>query len=185
MCGFLTLGRFCTPNPWADPGSTVYTKREMSFKELVHRILDAVQSLSPVWLCDPMSCSMSRLPCPSLSPGVCSNSCSSSQWCHPTITLSVVRFFSCPQSLPALESSPRSWLVSSSGQSIGASASASALPMNIQDWFPLGWTGLLSLQSKALSRVFSSTTLQKHQFFSIQPSLWSDSHICAWLLEKP
>ena len=87
--------------------------------------------------------------------------------------------------LPALGSFPISWLFTSSGQSIGASASASVLPMNIQDWFPLGLTGLISLQCKWLSRIFSNTTVQKHQFFGTQPSLWSNSHIRTWLLEKP
>ena len=115
-----------------------------------------------------------RLPCPS-STGACSNSCPLSQWCLRTISSSVVPFSSCPQSFPASVSFPKSWLFTSNGQSIGASASASVLPMNIQDWFPLGFTGLISLQSKGPSRVFSSTTVQKHQFFSTQPSLWSNS----------
>ena len=97
----------------------------------------------------------------------------------------VTPFSSCPQSFPASGSSPMSWLLASSGQSIGASALASVLPVNIQDWFPLGWTGWISLQSKGLSRVFSNTTVQKHQFFSTQPSLWYNSHICTGLLKKP
>ena len=126
-----------------------------------------------------------RLPCPSPTPRVCSNSCPSSQWCHPTISSSVVPFSSCLQSFPASGSFPISQFFTSDGQSIGASASASVLPMNIQDWFPLGWTGLISLQSKELSRVFSSTTVQKHQFFGTQVSLWSNSYIHTWLLEKP
>ena len=126
-----------------------------------------------------------RLPCPSLSPGVCSNSCPLSQWCHPTISSSVACFSSCLQSFPASGSFPMSQLFTSGGQSIGVSASASVLPMNIQGWFPIELTGLISLQSKGLSRVFSNTTVQKHQFFSAQPSLWSNSHICTWLLEKP
>ena len=125
-----------------------------------------------------------RLPCPSPSPGVCSNSCPLSQWCHPTISSSVVPF-SCLQSFPASGSFLMSQLFASGGQSIGASASASVLPMNFQDWFPLGWTGWISLQSKGLSRVFSNTTVQKHQFFGAQPSLWSNSHIHTWLPEKP
>ena len=119
-----------------------------------------------------------RLPCPSPSPRLCLNPCPLSQWCHPTS----VTPFSCPQSFPASGSFPVSQLFPSGGQSIGASASASVLPMNIQDWFPLEWTGLISLTSKGLSRVFSSTTVQKHQFFSTQPSLCSTSHICTWLL---
>ena len=107
------------------------------------------------------------------------------QWCHSNISSSVVSFSSYLQSFPASGSFPVSWFFSSGGQSIGVSASASVLPMNIQDWFPLGLTGLISLQSKGLSRVFSNTTVQKHQFFSTQLSLWSNSHIHTWLLEKP
>ena len=95
-----------------------------------------------------------------------------------------IPFSSCPQSSPASGSFPVSQLFPSGGQSIEASASASVLPMNIQDWCPLGLTGLISLQSKGLSRVFSRTTVQTHQFFSTHPSLWSNSHICTWLLEK-
>ena len=108
-----------------------------------------------------------RPPCPSPTPGVHSDSHPSSQWCHPAITSSVVPFSSCPQSLPASESFPMSQLFAWGGQSIRASASASVLPMNFQDWFPLGLTGLISLQSKELPRVFSSTTVQKHQFFQV------------------
>ena len=126
-----------------------------------------------------------RLPYPSLSPIVCSNSCPLSQWCHPTISFSVTPFSSCPQSFTSLESFPMSWLFASGGQSIGASASSSVPPMNTQDWLPLGWTGWISLQPKGLSRVFPSTMIQKHQFFGIWPSLSSSSHICIWLLEKP
>ena len=126
-----------------------------------------------------------KLPCSSLSPRVWSNSCSLSQWGHPTILSSVTLFSSYPQSFPATGPFPVSWLFRSDGQSIGASASASVLPMNIQGWFPLGLTGLISLLSKGLSRVLSSTTVGKHQFFSTQPSIWSNSHIHTWLLEKP
>ena len=126
-----------------------------------------------------------RLSCPSPSPRVCSNSCPLSPWCHPTISSSVVPFSSCLQSFPASVSFPVSRLFTSGGQSIGASAPASVLPTNIQDWFPLRLTGVISLQSKELSRVFSNTTVQKHQFFSTQPSLWSNSHMQTWLLEKP
>ena len=110
--------------------------------------------------------------------------CPSSWWCHPTISSSVVPFSSCPQSFPASGSFPISWLFISGGHSIGASASMSVLPMNVQGWFPLGLTGLTSLQTKWISRVFSSTTIQKHQFFGAQPSLWSNSHIYTLLLEK-
>ena len=125
-----------------------------------------------------------RLPCPSTTPGACSNSCPSSRWCHPTISSSIVPFSSCFQSFPASGSFSVSQFFESGGQSIGVSASASVIPMNIQDWFPLGLTGLI-LQSKGLSRVFSNTTVQKHQFFDTQLSLWSNSHIHTWLLEKP
>ena len=106
-------------------------------------------------------------------------------WCCPAISSSVVPFSSCLQSFPASGSFQMSQFFASDGQSIGASASASFLPVNIQNWFPLGWTGWNSLQSKGLSRVFSNTTVQKHQFFSSQLSLWSNSHIHTWLLEKP
>ena len=109
-----------------------------------------------------------RPPCPSPTPGVHPNSCPSSQWCHPTISSSVVPFSSCPQSFPASESFPMSQLFASGGQSIGAPASASVLPMNIQGWFPLGLTSLISLLSKGLSRVFFSTTVWKQKFFSAQ-----------------
>ena len=122
-----------------------------------------------------------RLPCPSPTPGAYSNSCPSSQWCHPTISSSVVPFSSCLQSFQASGSFPVSWLFPSGGQSTEVSASASVLPMNIQDWFPLEMTGLILL-SKGLSRVFSSTVIWKPQFFSTQSSLWSSSHICTWLL---
>ena len=126
-----------------------------------------------------------RLSCPSLSPGVCPNSCPLSQWCHPTISPSVTLFFFCLQSFLSLGSFPVSWLFSSGGQSIRVSISASVLPMNIQGWFPLRLTSLNSLLSKALSKVFSSATLQKHQFYGTLSSLWSKSHIHTWLLEKP
>ena len=117
-------------------------------------------------------------------PGVYSNSCPLSRWCHPTISSSVVPFSSCLQFFPASRSFPTSRFFESGGQSIGVSASTSVLPLNIQDWSPVGWTGLISLQSKGLSRVFSNTTVQKHQFFSAQPSLLSNSHVHTWLLEK-
>ena len=112
-----------------------------------------------------------RPPCPSPTPGVYSSSCPLSQWCHPTISSPVVPFSSCPQSFPASGSFQISQLWAWGGQSIGVSASASVLPMNIQGWSPLEWTGWISLQSKGLSRVFSNTTVQKHQFFSSQLSL--------------
>ena len=112
-----------------------------------------------------------RPPCPSPTPGVHQNPCPLSLWCHPTISSSVIPFSSCPQSFPASGSFPKSQLFASGGQRIGVSASTSVLPMNTQDWSPLGWTGWISLQSKGLSRVFSSSTVQKHQFFGAQLSL--------------
>ena len=125
-----------------------------------------------------------RVRCPPLSPRVCSDSCPLSQWCYLTI-LSIATFlFFCLQSFPASVSFPMSWLFTLGGQSIGASASPSILPMNIQGWFPLVLIDLISLQSKGFSRVFSGTTIQKHQFFSTQPSLWSNSLIHTWLLKK-
>ena len=117
-----------------------------------------------------------RPPCPSPTPGVYSNSHPSSRWCYPAISASVVPFFSCPQSFPESGSFPMSQLFASGGQSIGISASTSVLPMNTQDWSPLEWTGWISLQSKGLSRVFSNTTVQKHQFFVFQLSSQSNSH---------
>ena len=126
-----------------------------------------------------------RLPWPSQSPGACSNSCPLSQWCHLTILSSVVPFSSCLQSFPASGSFQMSQFFASGGQSIRVSASSSVLPMNIEAWFPLGWIGWISLKSRGLSRVFSNTTVQKHQFFGAQPSLWSNSYIYTWLLEKP
>ena len=124
-------------------------------------------------------------PSPSPTPGVHSNSCPSSRWCHSGISSSVDPFSFCPQSLPASGSFPMSQLFSWGGQSTGVSISVSVLPMNTQDWSPLGWTSWASLQSKGLSRVFSNTTIQKHQFFSAQPSSQSNSHIHTWPLEKP
>ena len=125
-----------------------------------------------------------RPPCPSPTPGVHPNPRPLSQWCPLTISFSVVPFSSCPQSFPASGSFKMSQLFPSGGQSIGISASTSVLPVNIQDWFPLGWTDWISLQSKGLSRVFSNTIAQKHQFFGTQLSLWYNSHIHTWLLEK-
>ena len=126
-----------------------------------------------------------RLPCPSSTPRVYSNSCPLSQWCHPTISSSVIPFSSCLQSSPASRSFQMSQFFASRGQSIVASASKSVLPMNTQHWSPLGWTGWISLLSKGLSRVFFNTTVQKHHFFGAQLSLRSNSHIHTWLLEKP
>ena len=146
-------------------------------------------------LSDQFSCSVSdslrphelqhaRPPCPSPSPGVHSNSCPSSRWHHPAISSSVIPFSSCPQSLPASESFPMSQLFAWGGQSIGVSALASDLPKNTQDWSPLEWTGWISLLSKGLSRVFSNTTVQKHQFFGARLCSQSNSYIHTWPLEK-
>ena len=126
-----------------------------------------------------------RPPCPSPTLGAYPNSRPSSRWHHPAISSSVILFSSCPQSFPASGSFPMSQLFARGGQSIGVSASASVLPMNTQDLSPLGWTGWISLQSKGLSRVFSNTRVQKHQFFSTQPSSQSNSHIHTWPQEKP
>ena len=140
-------------------------------------------------MCDslwPHGLQHTRLPCPSSSPRACSNSCPLSWWCHPIILSSVVHLSSCPQFFPASGSFLISWLFISGGQSIRASTSTSVLPKNIQGWFPLGLTGWISLQSKGLSKVFPNTTVQKHQFFSAQLSLWEkSSHIHTWLLKKP
>ena len=134
-----------------------------------------------LWLC---GLQHARLPCPSLSPGICSDSCPLSWWCYLTISSSA-SLFCCLQPFTASGSFPMSWLFSSVGQSFGASASALVFPINIQGWFPLGFINLLSWQFKGFSRVFSGTTIQKHQFFSVQASLVSNSHICTWLLANP
>ena len=136
-------------------------------------------SLRPHWL------QHARLPCPSSTPGAYSNSCPLYQWCYPTNSSSVVPFSSHLQSFPSSGSFPVSRFFAPGGQSTGVSASASVLPMNIQDWFPLGWTGWIFLLFKGLSRAFSNTTVQKHQLFGAQPSSCSSSHIHTWPLEKP
>ena len=143
------------------------------FKSLFHWIIFTLFLLllfSCVWPLQLTGCH-ARIPLPSLSPGLCSNSCSLSWWCHPTTSSSVTHFASWLQYFPASESFPVSQLFTKSGQSIEASASSLALPMSIQGWFPLGLTGLISLPSKGLSRVFSNTTVQKHRLFSAQLSL--------------
>ena len=124
-----------------------------------------------------------RPPCPSPNPGD-PNPCPLSRWCYPTISSSLIPFSPCPHSFPASGSFQMNQLFASDGQSIGVSASASVPPLNSQDWSPSGWTGWISLQSKGLSRVFSNTTVQKHQFFGAKHSLQSNSHIHTWLLEK-
>ena len=138
------------------------------------QLLSRVQLFATLWT--------ARLPCPSPTPGACSNSCPSSWWYHPTISPSVIPFSSCLQPFTASGSFPVSQFLASGSQSIGASASI--LPMNIQVWFPLGLTGYISLQSKGLSRVFSNAIVQKHRLFGTQLSLRSNSHMHTWLLEK-
>ena len=145
----------------------------------------SVQLLSRVRLFHLHELQHTRPPCPSASPRIHSNSRPSSQWRHPAISPSVIPFSSCPQSLSKSGSFPMSQLFTWGGQSTGVSALASVIPVNTQDWSPLGWTSWISLQSKGLSRVFSKTTVQKHQFFGAQPSSQSNSHIHMWLLEKP
>ena len=151
-----------------------------------HHSVSSVQSLSHVQLLWPHGTQHDRPACPSPpTPRVYPNSCPFSRWFHSTISSSVVPFASCPQSFPASGSFQMSQLFISGGQSTGVSASALVLPMNTQDWFLLGWTGWISLLSKGLSRVFSNTTVQKHQFFAAQFSSQSSSHIHTWSLEKP
>ena len=142
------------------------------------QLLSCVQLFVTLWIA---AC---RLPCPSPTPRACSNSCPSSRWCHPTISSSVSPSPLAFSLSPHQGLFPVSQFFASGGQCIGASVSALVLPL-IQSWFPLRLTGLISLQSTGLSRVFSSTIIQKHQFFGDQPSLWSNSHIHPWLLEKP
>ena len=140
--------------------------------QLAEASFSSVQFSSVAQLCPtlrPHGLQHTRLPCPSPTPRACSNSCPSSWWCHPTISSSVIPFSSRLQSFPASGSFPVSQFFASGGQNTGVSASV--LPMNIEDWFPLGWTGWVSLQSKGLSRVFSNTTVQKHQLFGAQLSL--------------
>ena len=151
------------------------------FSDYVAQLSSVLQSCPTLW---PHGLQHSRLPCPSPTPGACSKSCPSSWWCHPTISSSVIPFSSYLQSFPALGSFPMSPFFISCGRSIRVSASASVFPMNIQDRFPLGLTAWIPLLSKGLSRVFN-TTVQKHQFFGTQPSSWSNSHICTWLLKHP
>ena len=157
-----------------------------------HNIKFLILSTSVQFSCSVVSDSLqpyelqhARPPCPSPTPGVHSDSRPWSQWCHPAVSSSIVPFSSCPQSLPASESFPMSQLFAWGVQSTGASALASFLPMKSQGWSPSEWTGWISLQSKGLSRVFSNTTVQTHQFFGAQPSSQSNSHIHTWPQEKP
>ena len=148
-------------------------------------MLSSVQLITVSNFLQPCGLQHARFPCSSPTLRACSNSCPSSWWCHPTISSYVIPFSSCLQSFPASGAFQMSQFFASGSQSIRVSASTSVLPMHVQDWFPLGLTGLISLQPKGLSRVFSNTTDQKHQFFGAQLSLWSNSHIHTWLLEKP
>ena len=162
-----------------------WKKKSISLKNFLSFICSCcsvAQSCPP--LCNPMDCSTPGFPVLQYLPE-CAQTRPLSKWCHPTISSSIAHFSSCPESFPGSGSFPVSQLLASYGQSIGASASALALPMNIQGWPPLGVTVLISLLTTGLSRVFSNTTVQKHQFFGTQPSLWSNSHIHTWLLEKP
>ena len=177
------------PYWWKQIKSTFYFSLSLFFKAKAwHSTKYTLDQFSRSVMFDssrPHKLQHARPPCPSPTPRVYPNPCPSSQWCHPAISSSIVPFSSCSQSFPASVSFP----VSHSSHQVawwnGLSASTSVLPMNTQDWSPLGWTGWISLQSKGLSRVFSNTTVQKHQFFSTQLSLPSNSHIHTWPLEKP
>ena len=166
-----------------------YLSDMMIFKVILyfHQVLQfsSVQSLGRSDYLQPHESQHTRPPCPSPTPRVYSNSSPLSRWCHPAISFSVIPFFFCPQSLPASESFPMSQLFTWGGQSVGVSALASVLPKKSQGWSPSEWTGWIFLQSKGLSRVFSNTTVQKHQFFGAQPSSQSNSHIHTWPPEKP
>ena len=177
-CGFIK----CNSQNWKQPK---WWMVKQTVVNPYHGILSQFSSVaqSCLTLCNP-GMQHTRPSCTSPNSGVYSNLCPLNQWCHPTISCSVVPF-SCLQSFPASGSFLMSQFFPSGGQSIGVSASASVLPMNIKGWFSLGWTGWISLQSKGLSRVFSNTTVQKHQFFCIQLSLQSNSHLHTWPLEKP
>ena len=173
----LTSTKECSHKLYAQsptPGNNLNAYQQFSSVQFSHAVMS-----DSLW---PHGLQHARFPCPSPSPGASSISCPSGQWWHPTISSSAVLFSSCLQSCPAPGSFLMSQFSTSYRQSIGVSASASVLPMNIQDWFTLGLTDLISLKSKELSRVFSSTTIRKHQFFGVQTSLWSNSRICTWLL---
>ena len=161
--------------PWKQHSQSIFLRPQFNL----------VQLLSHVWLFATPWTAHTRPPCPSPTPRAHPNSCPLSQWCHPTISSAVIPFSTCPQSFPASGAFQMSQLFASGGQSIGVLASTSVLPMNTQDWSPLEWTGCISLQFKGLSRVFSNTTVQKHQFFGAQLSLKSNSHIHTLLLEIP
>ena len=178
-----------THSPWAflEPISDWLGAPRKDFWRLYLCNISSVQfsrsvMSSSLW---PHGLQHTRPPCPSATPGVYSNSCPLSQWCHLTILSSVIPFSSSPQTFPPSGSFQMSQFFASGGQSIGVSASTPVLPMNTQDWSPLGWTSGISLQSKGLSRVFSNTTVQKHQFYSTQLSSQSNSHTYTWPQEKP
>ena len=179
------LKEFTNETIW--PSNFFCKKTEMNSLALIDIQFSSVQFSCSVVSdsLQPHELQHTRPPCPSPTPGVLPNPGPLSRWCHPTTSPSVVPFSSCPQSFPASGPFQMSHLFTSGGQSIGVSPSASVLPMNTQDWSPLGWTGWISLQSKALSRVFSNATVQKRQFFGAQLMLQSNSHIHTWLLEKP
>ena len=186
FCKFFFL-KFYSFSQWISDKNPLMLPAGVREKEPSWNMLSSVQFSHSV-ISDslrPHGSQHARPPCPSPTPGVHPNSCALSQWCHLAFSSSVVPFPSCPQSLLASGSFPISQLFTWGGQSTGVSASISVLPMNSQDWSPLGWTGWISLQSKGLSRVFSNTTFQKHQFFSAQLSSQSNSHIHTWPLEKP
>ena len=168
--------------------NTLSTRGGVRFEPINSKLILLLQFISVAQSCltlCPHESQHNRPPCPSPTPGVHSNLRPSSQWCHPAISSSVIPFSSCPQYLPASESFPMNQLFAWGGQSTGISALASFLPKKSQGWSPLEWTGWISLQSKGLSGVFSNTTVQKHQFFGIQLSSKSNSHIHTWPLEKP
>jgi len=183
----------CLGNPWTEDSGGLRSMGTQKSRTWVSNKKKQIKYFSSVqFSCSVVSDSLpphesqhARPPCPSPTPGVHPNSCASSQWCHPAISSSVVPFSSCPQSLPTSESFPTSQLFAWGGQSTGVSALASFLPNKSQGWSPSDWTGWIFLQSKGLSRVFSNTTLQKHQFFGAQPSSQSNSHIHTWPQEKP
>ena len=187
--------QLCEPLDCSPPGSSVHRILQARILEchflllFIFTIYKSVSvQFSPSVVSDslwPHGLQHTRPSCPSPTPGVYSNSCPLSQWCHPTISSSVISFSSCLKCFPASGSFQMSRFFESGGQSIGLSASASVLPMNIQDWFPLGLTGWICLQSKGLSRVFSNTTVQKDKFFRVKLSLYSNSHIHTGQLEKP
>ena len=174
---FLARAGVCPPSPW-NPVSLMTCFHGHNSVQFSHSVMT-----NSLW---PHGLQHARPLCPSPIPGVYPNSCPlSDEWCHPTMSSSVIPFSTCPQSFTASGSFQMTQLFGSGGQSIGVSASTSVLPMNTQDLSPLGWTGWISLQSKGLSKVFSNTIVQKYQLFCTQLSLWSNSHIHTWPLEKP